>query len=312
MSKKSVLPVLLLALIWGGYYVASQETVGGLSVFTAGVGIRLITGVFLTIMMAIKKELHLLVKVRGVLFPLVMIGVLGFLLDTTAFIGLSMGSAATGTALLKTDVLMVSLISVFVYKMHFSWKQWVCTIVMLLGVLMVIGINPAELELANWGNIFFLLSALFVSINAFVIKYAQHHAKNPVCDDVVAFYNNFVCMLLFLAASIVTNRMGEFARLGESGYLRTALLLAALGQTLVYIVYYYDLRRFPVWFVKVFLLLMPVVSTLICFVLFDEHLNAAQYGGMAVIILGAAGILLQQRTSSPSQHEYSLKKEESK
>ncbi|WP_409529886.1 EamA family transporter, partial [Shinella sp.] len=70
--------------------------------------------------------------------------------------GLSVASAGTGTALLKTDVLMVNLISVFFYKMRFSWKQWACTILMLLGVLVVIGINPAELELANWGNIFFL------------------------------------------------------------------------------------------------------------------------------------------------------------
>ncbi len=295
MGKRAIPPVLLLAVIWGGYYVASQKAVAGLSVFTAGFLIRLVTGVFLTVLMAVKKELHLLRKVRYVLFPLVTIGVLGFLLDTTAFLGLSMGSAATGTALLKTDVLMVSLISVLFFHMRFSWKQWACTLVMLFGVLLVIGVDFREMELANWGNVFFLLSALFVSINAFVIQYVQHHRKNPVCDDVVAFYNNGVCMLLFLIASVATGRMGELNRLAADGFVRNALLLAAVGQTLVYIVYYYDLRRFPVWFVKVFLLLMPVVSTLICVALFDERVLPTQYAGIAVLLLGAAGILLEQR-----------------
>lgn len=295
MGKKSVLPVLLLAMIWGGYYVASQKTVGGLSVFTTGFAIRFLTWIFLTVIMAVKKELHLLLRVKHVWKPLVLIGVLGFALDATAFVGLSMGSAATGTALLKTDVLMVSAISVLFYKMRFSWKQWACTLVMLAGVLLVIGVNPAELELFNWGNIFFLLSALFVSINAFVIQHAQHHSKNPVCDDVVAYYNNFVCMLLFLAASIATRQYESLAKLQSEPFLRWMLLLAALGQTLVYVVYYYDLRRLPVWFVKVFLLLMPVVSSLICFFCFGEHLSGLQYGGMAVILLGATGILLQQR-----------------
>lgn len=312
MQKKAVLPVLLLAVIWGGYYVASQKTIAGLSIFTAGFAIRFVTWIFLTILMALKKELRLLVQVKYVWKPLVLIGAFGFLLDASAFVGLSVASAGTGTALLKTDVLMVNLISVFFYKMRFSWKQWACTILMLLGVLVVIGINPAELELANWGNIFFLFSALFVSINAFLIKHIQHHPQNPVIDDVVAYYNNFVCMLLFLAVSAGTKTLGQMQRCAENGPLGWTLLLTSVFQTLIYIVYYYDLRRYPVWFVKVFLLFIPIVSNLICFVVFGEQLSGYQYVGIAVIIFGAAGILFQQRDSGlPNNQETFSKKEES-
>lgn len=299
MSKKSVWSVLLLSVIWGSYYVASQRTVAGLSVFSAGFFIRFVTWILLTAVMAVRKELPRLLRVKYVLLPLVLVGVLGFLLDATAFLGLSMGSATTGTALLKTDVLMVSLISVFVYKTKLTWKQWLCMFVMLIGVVLVIGLTPDKLELANWGNLFFLLSALFVSINAFLIKYVQHHPQNPVCDDVVAYYNNFVCMLLFLAATIVSGRFQESSALLENSSLRLTLLLASLGQTLVYFVYYYDLRRLPVWFVKVFLLTMPIVSNLLCVLLFHETLTLMQYFGMAVILAGAAGVLLEQRKAYP-------------
>ena len=90
---------------------------------------------------------------------------------------------------------MVAVISAVIYKTRLSWKQWCCIVVMLLGVFITMGLNPAHLELFNLGNLFYLLSALFVSINAFVIKSAQHDKRNPVCDNVVAYYNNFVCML---------------------------------------------------------------------------------------------------------------------
>ena len=53
--------------------------------------------------------------------------------------------------------------------------------------------------------------------------------------------------------------------------------------------------KLPVWLVKTFLLLMPIVSTLITFVLFGERMVGTQYLGMAVVIAGALGILLEQK-----------------
>ena len=60
-------------------------------------------------------------------------------------------------------------------------------------------------------------------------------------------------------------------------------------------VYYYNLRNYPVWLVKTFLLLMPLVSTLITFVLFQERMILEQYLGMAVVMAGAFGILMEQK-----------------
>ena len=199
-EKKSLFPLLILPVIWGTYYVASQKLVGFTSSFTSGLSIRFVVMLALIVIMAKRGELGLLWKTEGVRARLVMIGTLGFLLDWTAFLGLSMSSAATGTALLKCDVLMVNIISVIVYKQKFTWKAWVCTFVMLFGVFMVMGIDFTNFKIAEPGNIFFLLSALFVSINAFVIKSVQLDKKNPICDDVVAFYNNFITMIFFTAA----------------------------------------------------------------------------------------------------------------
>ncbi len=294
-GKKKVAPMLILPVIWGGYYVASQRLVGYTSVFTSGVGIRFLTMIFLTVIMWKRKELPLLLRVQGVWKRLLLIGTFGFLLDLTAFIGLSMSSAASGTALLKCDVLMVNILSMIIYKQKFTWKSWVCTFVMLFGVFLVMGVDFSNFQVGDPGNLFFLLSAFFVSLNAFVIKSVQLDKKNPVCDAVVAYYNNFVTMLYFTGTSLVTGTLGQLKLVFWERDIGLVLLLAALGQTLIYVVYYYNLRNYPVWLVKTFLLLMPLVSTLITFVLFQERMISEQYLGMAVVMAGAFGILTEHK-----------------
>lgn len=292
--KGTIFPLLLLPVIWGSYYVASHEALRFLSTFCVGIVIRLLTMILLTLRMAGKRELHTLFRIRAVWKRLICIGILGFLLDVTAFIGLSMASAGLGTVLLKCDILFVNLISVVVYKQKFTKFDWAATVMMLSGVVLVLGIDPAELDLMDTGNVFFILSALFVSINAFVIKSVQLDPVEPVSDDVVAYYNNFITMLLFLITAIALGDITQMPAVLENRYLAGALLLSGLGQTLIYIVYYANLRRFPVWQVKIFLLLMPIVSALLSLLLFGDAMSGGQYLGMGIVLLGALGILVEQ------------------
>ncbi len=295
MKPRQTLPLLLLALIWGCYYVASQRVVSQMSVFSAGIVIRFITLILLTFVMMARKELKLLLRTRGVFVRLLLIGTMGFLLDLTAFIGLSLSPAGSGTALLKCDIIFVSLISIIIYKEKFTKLDWGYTLLMLFGVLMVMGIDFSRFQIGNKGDIFFILSALFVSINAFVIKSVQLDKKNAVKDDVIAFYNNFVTMLLFTGAALIMGAVGQLGRLAQNKGLLIASLAAGLGQTLVYVVYYYDLKRYPVWIVKVFLLLMPIVAATVSYLLFDERMVRNQYIGMVIVLGGAFGILIEQK-----------------
>lgn len=304
MKPKKVAPLLVLAVIWGCYYVASQQTIKGfseeghMSQFPTGIIIRFITMILLGVIMWRRDELKLLLKVQGILPRLLMIGVLGFLLDITAFIGLSLSPAGSGTALLKTDIIFVNLISMMIYKTKFKKLDWLFSLVMLFGVFLVMGVDFTNFSIGNVGSIFFILSALFVSINAFVIKSVQLDKHNPAADNVIAFYNNFVTMIFFIAAAIIHNDFSLIGKLSGDWKLVIAALCAGLGQTEIYLVYYYDLRRFPVWIVKVFLLLMPIVSTLVSLVLFGEKMTINQVLGMFVVLAGAFGILILQKKKS--------------
>ena len=295
MKPKQAAPLLLLALIWGIYYVASHKSVERMSVFTVGIVIRLLTMVLLTAVMLWKRELPSLLRVKGVFARLLLIGLMGFLLDLTAFVGLSLSPAGAGTALLKTDILFVNLISVIIYKQKFTGREWIDTFVMLFGVLLVMDFDFLHASLGGKGDIFFILSALFVSINAFLIKSVQRSGKNPVSNDVIAYYNNFVTMILFTVTACMMGTIGQLRLFGTDPGITLGLVVAGLGQTGVYIVYYYDLARFPVWLVKVFLLFMPIVSTVLSFLLFGETLTGKQLLGVAVVLAGAMGVLFEQR-----------------
>ena len=76
-EKKSLFPLLILPVIWGTYYVASQKLVGFTSSFTSGLSIRFVVMLALIVIMAKRGELGLLWKTEGVRARLVMIGTAG-------------------------------------------------------------------------------------------------------------------------------------------------------------------------------------------------------------------------------------------
>ena len=102
-------------------------------------------------------------------------------------------------------------------------------------------------------------------------------------------------MILFTVTACMMGTIGQLRLFGTDPGITLGLVVAGLGQTGVYIVYYYDLARFPVWLVKVFLLFMPIVSTVISFLLFGETLTGKQLLGVAVVLAGAMGVLFEQR-----------------
>lgn len=295
MHTKSLGSLLALPVIWGLYYMATNAAVSHMSVFSVGIVIRFLTMLLLTLFMSCRGQLKELLNVKHVWRRLILIGVLGFLLDVTAFIGLTLCPAGLGTVLLKCDILFVNLISMIFYNYRFSKRDWMYTFVMLAGVVFVMDIDFGSIEFGGIGNIFFILSALFVSINAFVIKSVQHDSVNPVSDNVVAYYNNFITLIFFIGFAGFSGDIVQLGKLGHDKYVTIALLLASLGQTFVYIVYYYNLRRFPVWIVKIFLLLMPIVVTVLSYFVFDETMSMNQYAGAAVVLAGAVGILAEQK-----------------
>ena len=291
-TLKYTLMVAGMVLAWSVYYAVSKLVVGLTgSALLAGFLLRSAALIFLTAQLLLDRSFLRLFRPGKALGILLLIGVMGFLLDLFANLGYARGSLSTGTALLKTDVLMVNLATVLLCRKKLYLSDWIGTAVMLLGVLLVLGVDPRGMRFAPT-DLFFLLSAACVTVNAFLIKHAQEQYGEDA--DRISYYNNFVVLLLFGLSS------------GFSGQLRPGLLqfcaghwwliaLGGLAQTGIYFFYYRNLRHFEVWLVKLYLLLMPVVSCLIGFFFLSERLTFGKLAGIGIVLAGAALILLRSR-----------------
>ena len=274
------------------FYAISKVLVDATgSAVAAGAALRLFALVFLTAQLILDKEVRLLFHQGRTAWVLLLIGVFGFLLDLFANLGYAGGSLSTGTALLKTDVLMVDLVTVALYHKKLYATDWLGTGVMLLGVLFVLGVDFRGMEI-HLTDLFFLLSAACVTANAFLIKSAQTHPKTD--SDMISYYNNFVVLLLFSVSCGVTDALTP-ERLAVLGKLWPLAVLGGLAQTGIYFFYYRNLRHFEVWQVKLYLLLMPILSCILGVAFLGESLTSSKILGILIVLAGAALILLRSR-----------------
>ena len=289
---KYTLMVAGMVLSWSIYYAVSKVVVGATgSPLLAGFLLRSAALVFLTVQLVLDGSFSRLFHQGKAVFILVVIGVFGFLLDLFANLGYQYGSLSTGTALLKTDVLMVNLATVMIYRKRLYLSDWLGTAIMLVGVLLVLGVDFGGMEL-HPTDLFFLLSAACVSVNAFIIKAAQEKYHEDA--DMISYYNNAVVLLLFGCSAMLAGDMRADA-VGTVPGFWWLVALGGLAQTGIYFFYYRNLKHFEVWLVKLYLLLMPVVSCFIGVFFLHEELTAKKLVGILVVLAGAAVILLRAR-----------------
>lgn len=277
---------------WSIYYAVSKVIVDATgSALLAGFLLRTAALVFLTAQLLLDGNFSRLFHQGKAVLVLLVIGVFGFLLDLFANLGYAGGSLSTGTALLKTDVLMVNLVTVILYHKKLYLSDWLATLVMLAGVLLVLGVDFEGMEL-HPTDLFFLLSAACVTANAFIIKTAQEKYHEDA--DMISYYNNFVVLLLFGSTAALAGDIRPEA-MGTIPGFWWLVALGGLAQTGIYFFYYRNLRRFEVWVVKLYLLLMPVLSCFIGVFFLNEELTVKKMLGILVVLAGAAVIVLRGR-----------------
>ena len=289
---KYTLMVVGMVVSWSIYYAVSKIVVDATgSALLAGFLLRTAALLFLTLQLLLDGNFSRLFHQGKAVLILILIGVFGFLLDLFANLGYAGGSLSTGTALLKTDVLMVNLVTVILYHKKLYVSDWLGTLVMLAGVLLVLGVDFGGMEL-HPTDLFFLLSAACVTANAFIIKTAQEKYREDA--DMISYYNNFVVLLLFGSTAAAAGQIRPAAL--EFGPGLVALVaLGGLAQTGIYFFYYRNLRHFEVWLVKLYLLLMPVLSCFIGVFFLNESLTVKKMLGILIVLAGAAVILQRGR-----------------
>ncbi len=298
-NVKYTLMVIGMVVSWSIYYAVSKIVVDATgSARLAGFLLRSAALVFLTVQLLADKNFKRLFHQGKAVWILLLIGVFGFLLDLFANLGYAGGSLSTGTALLKTDVLMVNLATVILYHKRLYVSDWLGTVIMLGGVLLVLGVDFGGMTL-HMTDLYFILSAACVSANAFIIKAAQEKYNEDA--DMISYYNNAVVLILFGCSAALHGDFHIPQNMGSSFW--WLVVLGGLGQTGIYFFYYRNLKHFEVWIVKLYLLLMPVLSCFIGVFFLNEELTAKKVVGILIVLAGAAVILQRGRINQSGATE---------
>ena len=282
---------------WSIYYAISKVVVGATgSAFFAGFLLRSAAFIFLTLQLLAGGKLKSIFTQGKAVKILFLIGFFGFAQDILANLGYAGGSLSTGAALLKTDILMANLVTVIVYRKKLYLSDWLGTAIMLAGVFLVLEIDFDSMTF-RWSDLFFILSAAALTANAFIVKSAQD--QYHVSSDMVSYYNNFTVMSCSLAGAAATGSAGKAAFSGVFSILGL-ILAGGLAQTGIYFFYYRNLKTHEVWVVKLWLLLMPVVSCFIGVVFLGEQLTYSKIAGIFIVLAGASLILLREKLHHPA------------
>lgn len=281
LKGKKYLFLVLLSIIWGSYYIANKFATSYQEVLVVGFYVRLFA--FFLMVFFVKKKEILSIKIAP--FHLLLIGFVGFLLDFFAFLGLKFSTASNGVLLLRTDVFFTNIISIFL-GVRFILYDWIGTFLMFSGIILVLKITNFDV---NPGDLFFILSAFFVALNAFLIKRVKE--KYKFSNLSIGFFNNFFALMFFIIP--ITLKGTSIKLVSFNSFL--ALFVAGIFQVLIYVIYYKSMELFPIWIIRVFLLFMPVYVIIISLFLFDETFNLIQLLGIAFVLIGIFVIIYSQK-----------------
>lgn len=223
-----------------------------------------------------------------------LIGLIACGITMGILIGIAKSTATAGAVLQRTDIFFTMLIGYFLVGDRFKKTDWLFIAVLVIGAFYVVGFDFNSMRLTNPYNLFFVSSAFGISINAFLIKYRIKR----ISWDVLAWINSSVQAIFYFLLAAVVYRQEVFSafRFYPTGL--WWLLGAAFWLVIYFLSYYESLERMPVWFVRTFLLTMPVFTLALEFPIFSTKLTYYQAVGIVLVVIGVLGLTITRRDNN--------------
>ena len=286
--------VFILLLSWSLYYVFCDFLIDTFeSPYFVGMALRIGTVFLMTIYLVVTKKFCKFVFGKLNVFIIIGVAFLTFLFDCIINIGLQFSTASSGSALLKTEMLFVLLISVFQKKIILKPIDYALALLITIGSILIICEDIYTFSVDIY-SLLFIISAIINSVCAFLIQKIQ--LRYNVSSFQIAYTSNIVSLGMYsLIFAIITN---NGFRPNMNSKLLGILFACVLCQTLLVLNYYNILGLYPVWMVKTLLLIIPVITLFLQIMVFRIYPSFSQIIGVFITILSAMTLVLRQNYSS--------------
>jgi len=213
----------------------------------------------------------------------------------TRNVGTHLTSATTAALVVRLELAIVFVLSYLILKSRVSAAGWIGTLVLLVGALSAMDISFSELSFAALGIAALLTAAMLTAANAIIIKLNF----NRISSDLPTAASIVCQTVVFSAILLATGRMGEtIAALASARVAVESVLLAFLFLWAL-LLYYYSMKRIPMWSCRILSLIAPVVAVLGDHFWLGSEITHGQLTGLIAVLLGAVLVVSASHTGAP-------------
>lgn len=213
---------------------------------------------------------------------------LSALINFGVFVALEWTTPTNHAILYRLDTVFVVLIGGLLGLEEIQWKELMLLPVMLVGMALVAEIGRSGFQVHWVGDLIVVAAAAGFAVNAFI----NRHIVRKMEPQAMAVYNVVSGSVGFILVSFLHSEWQWLAQNRPS--LPPWLVLVALGSIIAGFVpaYYTMLRHIPVWKLRTWMLIVPLLVAVADWGLWGARLTPSQMLG-AGLLLGGLVLLIQ-------------------
>ncbi|MEW5922214.1 MAG: DMT family transporter, partial [Bacillota bacterium] len=246
------------------------------------------TGLFFFLYLLLKRQIGPCLHAGRRLMELHLVGFLAGIIYLLELQGLKLSSAINAGILLRTDLLFSLLLGFFLLRERLSKVDVAAMAAMVAGVLLVMGVSPAEMESFSVGDLMITGAAFILAVNAYLIKGRLKDVENTI----IAFYNTTITALWFAASATAAGIWGHWGQIPQWGW--TLVGLCTVLNIAQYLSYYQAIKLLPIWLLRTLSLVTPVITVAAGAALLRDTVTLSQLIGILLVGGGVVIISLAQ------------------
>lgn len=206
-------------------------------------------------------------------------------------IGVGLCGATTAAVVTRVELALVFTLTYLVLKQRVAPWGWVGAALLIAGVFRVSGVGSAAMEFNAMGIGALVASAVGVAGNALIIKTQFHRVTNEL---VILFSATIQTLIFSLVVPVFVGLDGVRAVLARPDMI-ALVSLGAFGIFANLFLYYYAMKRVPMWSVRILVLTGPPVAMLADYFILRSPITAAGVQGLTAVMIGATVVILSGR-----------------
>ena len=197
-------------------------------------------------------------------------------------LGLQYVSASTASIIISTIPLFMPLVGYLFFKEIIRRNNIIGVLISFIGVLFVV-VNKDFSITGEWKGFAFLFLAVFSALGYTVVVKQVTYKYNAFT---IVSWQNVLASFAFLPFFLYDD-LSHFKEVGffHSNFIYI-ILLAILASNGAFLLYTYSFKHFKVSQIGLFTNLIPIITIITSFFIFDEKLDVIKYLGIGLVIIG--------------------------